>query len=103
MPPNLLVGQGATDFAYEHNMQVLPYDYLISPAAGERWRRWRGDLLKAERNKRQEEASRYGTSPAPVELGLHDLEQQRTDQEAVRKAHTNSLMGGLWNLSLIHI
>jgi len=97
VPPNLLVGQGATDFAYEHNMQVLPYDYLISPAAGERWRRWRGDLLKAERNKRQEEASRYGTSPAPVELSLHDVEQQRTDQEAIRKAHTKALTGGLRN------
>lgn len=49
VPPNLLVSQGATDFAYEMGVPVLPYDALVSPAARERWVRWRSDLKAAER------------------------------------------------------
>ena len=49
VPPNLLVGQGATDFAFELGMPVLPHDALVSPAARERWLKWRDDLLRAER------------------------------------------------------
>ncbi|KAF2813210.1 N-terminal nucleophile aminohydrolase [Mytilinidion resinicola] len=49
VPPNLLVSQGATDFAFEQGMGVLPHDALVSPAAKERWVRWREDLKHAER------------------------------------------------------
>ena len=44
VPPNLLVGQGAVDFAYEHGVPILPHDFLISAASRERWIRWRSDL-----------------------------------------------------------
>jgi taspase (threonine aspartase 1) len=53
VPPNLLVSQGATDFAYEMGIPVLPYDALVSPAARERWVRWRSDLKTAERKARK--------------------------------------------------
>ncbi|KAL1874668.1 hypothetical protein Plec18167_005900 [Paecilomyces lecythidis] len=49
VPPNLLVGPGATDFAYDNGMHVLPPDFLVSDAARERWRRWRQDLQAADR------------------------------------------------------
>jgi taspase (threonine aspartase 1) len=49
VPPNLLVGQGATDFAYEHNFPIMPHDYLISAGARERWLKWKRDLENAER------------------------------------------------------
>ena len=48
MPPNLLVGQGATDFAYELGVPLLENEYLVSSAARERWLRWREDLEKAK-------------------------------------------------------
>ncbi|KAI9870037.1 MAG: hypothetical protein M1830_004766, partial [Pleopsidium flavum] len=48
VPPNLLVGQGATDFAYEQGMPVLPQDCLVSTGARERWLRWKSDLGRAE-------------------------------------------------------
>jgi taspase, threonine aspartase, 1 len=48
VPPNLLVAQGATDFAFEHNFPVLPHDYLISSGARERWLKWKRDLETAE-------------------------------------------------------
>lgn len=53
MPPNFLVGQGATDFAYEHRLVVLPDDGLTSPAARERWRRWQQDLVANEGTEKQ--------------------------------------------------
>ena len=48
VPPNLLVGQGATDYAFEKGLPVLPPDYLVSAAARERFVRWRKDLNDAE-------------------------------------------------------
>ncbi|KAF2706666.1 N-terminal nucleophile aminohydrolase [Pleomassaria siparia CBS 279.74] len=59
VPPNLLVSQGATDFAYEMGVPVLPYDALVSPAARERWVRWRSDLKAAERK-----AKKSGNPPS---------------------------------------
>ena len=48
VPPNLLVGQGATDFAYNQGLPVLPNEYLVSAGARERWLRWKNDLRRAE-------------------------------------------------------
>ena len=49
VPPNLLVGQGATDFASELGMPIVNAEYLVSAAAGERYARWKIDLRKARR------------------------------------------------------
>ena len=46
VPPNLLVGQGAIDFAAEIGVPILHPDILVSPAAGERYARWKADLNK---------------------------------------------------------
>lgn len=48
VPPNLLVGEGATDFAYENGMPVLPADVLISNGARDRWLRWKRELDHVE-------------------------------------------------------
>lgn len=97
VPPNLLVGQGATDFAYEHHMEVLPLDFLVSPAARERWRRWKSDLIKAEANRQREESARYGLSPPPSDHDLTSLLQDAAEQENSRRAHTKAMMTGMWN------
>ena len=47
VPPNLLVGPGAIEFAFLHGMPVVPNDDLVSAAAEDRWSRWKGDLKKA--------------------------------------------------------
>ncbi|RAL14023.1 threonine aspartase 1 [Aspergillus homomorphus CBS 101889] len=52
VPPNFLVGRGATDFAYEQGLVVLPPDALIAPSAKERWRRWQQELQVAEHRER---------------------------------------------------
>ena len=47
VPPNLLVGPGATDFAHEAGMTIVNPDFLVSAAAGERYARWTADLNRA--------------------------------------------------------
>lgn len=54
VPPNLLVGQGATDFACEMGMPVVNAEYLVSAAAGERYARWKIDLRKARKTEENE-------------------------------------------------
>ena len=48
VPPNLLVGPGATDFAEAVGVPVLPADCLISQGARGRWMKWIEDLKAAE-------------------------------------------------------
>ena len=97
VPPNLLVGQGATDFAYEHGMPVLPLDCLVSPAARDRWRKWRDDLNRAERNRRREDAEKYGFSPPPSQTDLVQYYTNQGEHEEVRKAHANAMISSVWN------
>ncbi|KAI9713470.1 MAG: hypothetical protein M1820_000852 [Bogoriella megaspora] len=52
VPPVLLVGRGAVEFAFTNGMPTLPPDALVSPAARERWMRWKHDLEHAERRAR---------------------------------------------------
>ena len=52
VPPNLLVSQGAQDYAFVHNIPILTNDYLVSPAAKERWLKWSQDLQAATQQKR---------------------------------------------------
>ncbi|PYH55984.1 N-terminal nucleophile aminohydrolase [Aspergillus niger CBS 101883] len=54
VPPNFLVGQGATDFAYEHGLVVLPPDGLVAPSARERWTHWKRDLEAATLRERKQ-------------------------------------------------
>ena len=63
VPPNLLVGQGATDFASELGMPVVSAEYLVSAAAGDRYARWKLDLRKARNS---EESESDFESDAPI-------------------------------------
>ena len=92
MPPNLLVGQGATDFAYEHGMPVMPFESMVSANAKERWRRWREDLNRAERNRGMEEGRRYPLSPEPLSPETLDPYSRSSEHTEARKAHTARLM-----------
>ncbi|KAB8257336.1 nucleophile aminohydrolase [Aspergillus pseudonomiae] len=59
VPPNFLVGQGATSFAYEQGLIVIPHDGLISEEARGRWLRWQQDLEAAESKEAQQFPARY--------------------------------------------
>lgn len=53
VPPNFLVGKGASDYAYESGLVVLHNDALISPGAKERWLRWLDELRQSNESEGQ--------------------------------------------------
>jgi len=55
VPPNLLVGEGAMDFAWSHNVPNVPDYALISPAARERWNIWTREIEQYEAENPSEE------------------------------------------------
>ncbi|KAI8941376.1 hypothetical protein NX059_002600 [Plenodomus lindquistii] len=87
VPPNLLVAQGATDFAVEMGMPILPHDALVSPAAKDRWIRWRADLKVAERKSRK-----AGNHPSCWKLRDNVSSADEAAQERMREQHTKSLL-----------
>ncbi|GAB7346782.1 hypothetical protein MBLNU459_g1882t1 [Dothideomycetes sp. NU459] len=91
VPPNLLVSQGATDFAADIGMAVLPHDALISPAAKERWRKWIIDLKNADAKERSKSIS------LPTSDFDYDPANEESLREQMRRSHTHTLANGVWN------
>ncbi|KAJ8108076.1 hypothetical protein OPT61_g8420 [Boeremia exigua] len=89
VPPNLLCAQGATEFAAELGMPILPHDALISPAAKERWLRWRADLKNAERK-----ARKSGQHPSCYRLRPDVAPEDEVQQSKIRQRHTTALLRG---------
>ena len=89
VPPNLLVGSGATDFADEIGIPTVHPDILVSPAAGERYKRWRSDL------------NRVGTAEESEEDEVADANSSMTeDQEHdTRRDAQNLELSACWNES----
>lgn len=52
VPPNLLVGQGAIEYAFQRKMPVVPNDYLVSVVAKKRWTAWKAALEKTAKKGR---------------------------------------------------
>lgn len=48
VPPNLLVGDGAVDFAHENSVSILPNEMLVSHGAKDRFKKWKKDIEVAE-------------------------------------------------------
>ncbi|RAL67336.1 hypothetical protein DID88_008096 [Monilinia fructigena] len=94
VPPNLLVGQGATDFAWEHGIPVVPHDMMCSKNARERYIRWREDLRRAEGG-RMTPSSTNSSQVADDEVAAREYEERVRAQQ--RRDHTNALMTGTWN------
>lgn len=87
VPPNLLVSQGAVEFAVEMNIPVLPYDALVSPAARERWLRWRADLKSAERR-----AKKNGHHPSTYKIRNDPGPSDEHVRQRLREQHERILM-----------
>ena len=80
IPPNLLVGDGATDFAFSHGIPVLPHDALVSPAARERWQKWKKELLGVNSRSFESSESLDADVEDAVESSLDYEEQVRRRQ-----------------------
>lgn len=88
IPPNLLVGEGATDFAFENNIPVLPHDALVSPAARQRWLKWKEDL----RNAASAESNGLARQSADDDLET-SLDLEERDRKLNRLQHTRAMEG----------
>ncbi|RMZ88374.1 hypothetical protein DV736_g4398, partial [Chaetothyriales sp. CBS 134916] len=67
VPPNLLVGQGAADFAQAYGMRLVSNDSLVSDCARDRWIRWKKDLDRATREERESVGRNGGKSSTQLE------------------------------------
>ncbi|KUJ12233.1 N-terminal nucleophile aminohydrolase [Mollisia scopiformis] len=94
VPPNLLVGQGATDFAWEQGIPVVPHEILVSRNARDRFLRWREDLKRAEGRLTPNSSTRGSQAGEDEQLNLQYEEQLRAKQ---RRDHTNAILSGTWN------
>ncbi|KAF4836643.1 Threonine aspartase 1 [Colletotrichum tropicale] len=99
VPPNILVGEGAKNFAQEHGMQPVHNDYLVSKNARDRFLRWQEDLKRAEEKSKQgmprgpandtsDIAHQYETIPVPG--------SPRTTK-VLQRDHASAIFTGTWN------
>ncbi|KAF2447719.1 N-terminal nucleophile aminohydrolase [Karstenula rhodostoma CBS 690.94] len=88
VPPNLLVSQGALQFAREMGVPELPYDALVSPAAKERWIKWHQDLKVAERK-----ARKNGQHPSCWRVREATTAEDEAEHQRLRREHTKKMHG----------
>lgn len=94
VPPNLLVGGGAVDFAWDCGFPIVPNDAMISPSAHRRWRGWAREIGAFEINDPNfgRDNDRYwlrtaGTGPSyqgpePMDGGVSAFGQLNTEDDA---------------------
>ncbi|KAI1488900.1 nucleophile aminohydrolase [Biscogniauxia mediterranea] len=87
VPPNLLISDGAKEFAWESGMTLVPNEWLISKNARDRYIRWKEDLRRAEGRESlgQSSASDDKTTSSDYE------------SESSHRDHTNAILTGTWN------
>ncbi|KAL9017068.1 MAG: hypothetical protein Q9185_005578 [Variospora sp. 1 TL-2023] len=100
VPPNLLAGPGATDFAESLQLPVLPHDSLISDAARARWQKWARDLRAADLRSEQE-SDEFEETVASADPGgdyqqieLSPYNRRTTQADSMGKLATESLQAG---------
>lgn len=93
VPPNLLVGQGATEYASHIGIPVVTHESLVSPAARDRWLKWRQDMMYSESQARRKHPELFD---APME-SHYDVHATDAIREQLRLAHTQALESGVWN------
>ncbi|KAJ6108714.1 hypothetical protein N7512_008551, partial [Penicillium capsulatum] len=70
IPPSLLVGEGATDFAWEQGIPVVPNDDLVSPHAHLRWKNWCQELAEFEKSRASNDNAWIRYPPVPLSTRL---------------------------------
>ncbi|KAI0008931.1 N-terminal nucleophile aminohydrolase [Xylariaceae sp. FL0662B] len=91
VPPNLLIGDGAKDFAWELGIPLVSNDLLVSRNARDRYVRWQEDLRRAEGKP---------ASPTPSVAGDDQVVTRDWDSEmrqGAHRDHANAIMTGTWN------
>jgi hypothetical protein len=83
----MLVGEGATDFAFQSGIPLLPLDHNISAPARQRWGIWSRDM--EEHNRRNvTKANHRHSPPAPIERRMKFMEATNN----LRLDHVNAML-----------
>ncbi|KAL3421533.1 Threonine aspartase 1 [Phlyctema vagabunda] len=98
VPPNLLVGEGAVDFAYNQGIPIVPYDAVVSQNARDRYVRWKEDLRRAEGSDNGRITPISNGSPIGQYGEEHsDYDHEDRVRDKQRRDHTNAMLTGTWN------
>lgn len=104
VPPNFLVGEGAKQFAIEHDIPIVTNEELTSRNAQDRYNKWRADLQRVTKalNSPGPTPTRQTTpleGTSPVELGKsQDQMTPRTKaQKGLLRDHSSAILTGMWN------
>ncbi|KAJ5746127.1 hypothetical protein N7520_011309 [Penicillium odoratum] len=98
VPPNLLCGQGAADFAWDNNIMVVPNDMLVSPLAAQRFRNWTADIALWEIENPRPESEVISTClRRPLPLTIGSFPSVQSHMEAARR------IGEEYNVSSQHV
>ncbi|KAI2779244.1 N-terminal nucleophile aminohydrolase [Daldinia loculata] len=89
VPPNLLIGEGAKEFARESGMLLVPNQFLVSRNARDRYVRWQEDMRRAE-------------GKASLSLAHNTYDRALDDhgseiRQNVHPDHTTAILTGTWN------
>ncbi|KAI1084521.1 N-terminal nucleophile aminohydrolase [Whalleya microplaca] len=91
VPPNLLIGDGAKDFAWDFGIPLVSNDLLVSRNARDRYIRWQEDLRRAEGRPASPTSSTTGDDRSTPRDWDNEMRQ------AAHRDHTNAIMTGTWN------
>ncbi|KAI8956948.1 N-terminal nucleophile aminohydrolase [Daldinia sp. FL1419] len=90
VPPNLLIGEGAKEFAQESGMLLVPNQWLVSRNARDRHIRWQEELRRAE-----------GRISLPPASSAYDKAFDNNHNNEISKIahpdHTTAILTGTWN------
>lgn len=93
VPPNLLVGKGATEFARENGLEIVPNENMVSKNAGHRFLRWQSDISRTR--------STPDASLKPAQASKAPKQQQGPLTHASGSPrlsdHKTALSTGVWN------
>jgi taspase (threonine aspartase 1) len=96
VPPNILVGPGAKDFAEEHALKTVQNEYLVSRNAKDRYLRWSEDLRKAEATSRPVYPKKYWNGWRTPSPGAH-VKTASPVNEVQTRDHATAILTGTWN------
>ncbi|OKL56181.1 hypothetical protein UA08_08559 [Talaromyces atroroseus] len=91
VPPNFLVGQGATEFAFDHGMPIVTDDLLISSTAKSRWLRWQHDVESARLEQETQSGKQTTGETRSSEASTHSTNSLTTVNPAVLMTPPSSL------------
>jgi taspase (threonine aspartase 1) len=98
VPPNLLVGQGAKEFADAHGIKTIRNESLVSKNAMSRYLRWNEELKKAEAKRKAPTSffGDYSSGQRTPRKGDYENVAKPAGIAALRD-HASAILMGTWN------